>query len=77
MRTFAALALSSYLLACGVFTKEVKVPVAPEPCVIPAFHVQQPCADDIECLLGEFALTVQAENSVKVALKACPNISVR
>jgi len=59
-------------------TKEVKVPVPPEPCVVPAFHVQAPCNDpatEVECLLGEFALTLQVEHNVAVILKTCPGIS--
>lgn len=56
-------------------------PVAPVPCVVPAFHVQAPCAgpngDDLPCLLTEFALTLQAEQQVAQALRACPEIRLR
>lgn len=48
--------------------------MAPPPCSIPSFHVQQECHDDLLCLVTEFTKTLQAESQVEFALKICPNI---
>lgn len=64
----------SFLPGCGVFTKEVAVPVPPPGCVIPPHHVQAECHDDIPCLLTEFALTVQADRQVDTAVQACKEV---
>lgn len=58
-------------LTSGCVTKEVKVPVPPPMCRLPAFHVQAECHADIDCLLAEFALTLQAERAVKEAFAPC------
>jgi hypothetical protein len=73
--------LSVFLLvfaASTSCTREVRinVPTAPVPCVVPAFHEQVECADDVACLLTEFALTVQAEQAVADALSVCPSVEV-
>ena len=62
------------LSSCGLFTREVQVPVTPTPCSIPTFHVQADCKRDLPCLIGEFALTLQAEHAVAAALSACPQV---
>lgn len=65
------------LLAFVACAKEVRIPLPPTPCVIPAFHAQADCKNDIPCLLTEFAETVQAEQQVAEALKTCPEVKVR
>jgi hypothetical protein len=57
---------------CGAFSKPV--PVAPQPCTVPTFHVQVPCNNDPICLYTEFALTLQDEQMVDAALNRCLNI---
>lgn len=54
----------------------VSVPVAPVPCRLPGLHVQAACGDVVDCLLTEFALTLQAEHSLVVALAACPSVTI-
>lgn len=74
----------SCLLALGALTssaactteKVVQVPVTPKPCIIPSFYAQKPCHADIPCLLTQFALSLQAQDQVAAALKACPNVQV-
>ncbi len=50
------------------------MPVAPPPCTVPHFHVQEECKDDLLCLVTEFTKTLQAESQVEFALKLCPNV---
>lgn len=69
------------LLASVACAKEIRIPLPPTPCTIPAFHVQASCEkpdghDDLPCLLTEFAATVQAEKQVADALKTCPEVHV-
>lgn len=72
--------LLSCLLVFGVCTsgcyrtKEVKVPAPIPMCRIPPFHVQAECNDDVECLLTEFALTLQAEAAVEKAFAPCAHM---
>src|ERR1700759_1744183 len=69
--------LLTCLLSCAALTscvRPVNVPVAPQPCPVPAFHVQKACAADIPCLLTEFAQTIQAEQAVNKALATCANV---
>lgn len=75
----------SVLLSCllvfaasgsGCGPREVRIPLPPTPCVIPAFHAQQECRNSIPCLLTEFAETVQAEAQVLDALKTCPEVHI-
>lgn len=80
MKRFVSGLLLTCLLGCGGLGSGPR-PVAPVPCVVPAFHVQAPCAgpngDNEACLLTEFALTLQAEQQVAQALRACPEIRLR
>lgn len=48
--------------------------VPPPACAVPTHHVQAACGDDLDCLLGEFAATVQADAQVDAALAVCPGI---
>ena len=66
-----------FAVSCDLFTREVKIPVTPAPCNIPAFHVQKDCSGDLPCLIGEFALTLQAEHAALDALTACPSVHLR
>lgn len=77
MTRFVLSALLSCSLAFVACAKEVRIPLPPTPCVIPAFHTQADCRNDIPCLLTEFAETVQAEQQVAEALKTCPEVKVR
>lgn len=68
--------LLTCLLGCAALTSctrevPVRVPTPAPRCALPPFHVQAACGDDINCLLTEFALTLQAEQAVQVALSAC------
>lgn len=86
MNRFVRSVLLSCWLGFGVFASgcqtQVRIPLPPTPCTIPAFHVQASCQkpdgqDDIACLLTEFAATVAAEKQVADALKTCPEVKVR
>jgi hypothetical protein len=66
--------LLGFAASCSLFEHEVRVPVLPTPCRIPAFHVQKDCGGDLPCLIGEFALTLQDEHAALDALKACPMV---
>src|SRR5688500_3306215 len=68
--------LLSFVVSISACVREVKVPVLVPPplCRIPAFHVQKECGADIDCLLTEFALTLQAEKAVADAMLPCKAI---
>lgn len=40
-------------------------------CYVPPAHVQKECHDDIDCLLTEYVLTLQAEQAMEEAFKPC------
>jgi hypothetical protein len=71
MKLGAALCLL-FLSSCGGATKTIPGPAAP--CTVPAFHPQTECDDNLDCLLGEFALTLEREAEVEAALMRCGNV---
>ena len=49
--------------------------MAPLPCVLPAWHLPDECApDDLDCLLIDFARTLDADKAIAAALKTCPEV---
>lgn len=72
----ASVWLSIFCSACGVFTKTIEVPIKPEPCNIPPFHVQADCNNDLTCYILQFVHTLQAEHTVLEALLRCPYVTI-
>lgn len=59
----------------------VKVPAAPEPCVIPAFHEPKDCTNPqgdiskmIDCYMVDYSVMIGVDQQIKAALQTCPEV---